>query len=522
MLSSIPHLGRVLRASWVFAREGVFREVDTSDMPSMARLAIQASRLIERPANKRTGSGLPVALERLGPSYVKLGQFLATRPDVVGPEIARELEALQDRMAPFGMTVAEDTIRRALGQPVEALYTSFHPPLAAASIAQVHRATVRTPDGERTVAVKVIRPGVARRFHRDLTTFYAVARWVERFSRFARRLRPVAVVDTLAQSVAFEMDFRLEAAALSEMAENTRHDPGFRVPSVDWHRTAKDVLTLEWVHGTSLADRAGLEAAGHDLPALGRSLLQSFLRHAMRDGFFHADMHPGNLFVDSAGNIVAIDFGITGRLGKKERRFLAEILYGFIERDYHRVAEVHFTAGYVPPNQSVDEFARALRSIGEQIHDRTAEDISMARLLTQLFEITEIFEMQTRPELIMLQKTMVVVEGVARSLDPRLDMWSTSAPVVREWITRNLGPVGIAEDAGDTLLKLGRSIQALPDLLIRGERLVARLEEATERGFPLAPESLEGIGRAEARRARWGNLALWAIALMLAYWLFLS
>jgi ubiquinone biosynthesis protein len=520
MLAFIPHVGRVLRASYVFAREGVFREVDTGGMPSWARFAIRASRLIERGVPRGGRSGVPAALEQLGPSYVKLGQFLATRPDVVGADIALDLEELQDRMAPFGMAQAESTILGALGRPVEALYTSFAPPLAAASIAQVHKATVRTREGERTVAVKVIRPGVARGFRRDLSTFYAVARWLERFSRFARRLRPVAVVDTLANSVLFEMDFRLEAAALSEMAENTRNDPGFRVPAVDWDRTAKDVLTLEWVNGTPLGDHAALRAAGHDLPALGRLLMQSFLRHAMRDGFFHADMHPGNLFVDAAGNIVAIDFGITGRLGKKERRFLAEILYGFIERDYRRVAEVHFAAGYVPPNQSVEEFARALRSIGEPIHDRTAEDISMARLLTQLFEITEIFDMYTRPELIMLQKTMVVVEGVARSLDPRLDLWSTAGPVVREWITRNLGPVGLAEDAGDTVVRLGRALSALPDLVVRGERLSARLEEMTERGFPIAPESLRGIGLAEARRSRWGTLALWAIALLLAAHLF--
>ncbi|MGQ4274377.1 2-polyprenylphenol 6-hydroxylase [Terrihabitans sp. B22-R8] len=514
MLGSIGHIARILRASWVFAREGVFREVDTSGLPPLARFAIRASRVVER--RQRRGHALPTALERLGPSYVKLGQFLATRADVVGAEIAGELGELQDRMAPFGTGVAEDTILHALGRPVDTLFTSFGPPLAAASIAQVHRATIATPRGERVVAVKVIRPGVARRFRRDLSTFYAVAGWLERFSRFARRLRPVAVVDTLAQSVTFEMDFRLEAAALSEMAQNTKGDPGFRVPAVDWDRTAKDVLTLEWVEGIPLTDRAALAASGYDLPALGRNLIQSFLRHAMRDGFFHGDMHPGNLFVDAAGNIVAIDFGITGRLGQKERRFLAEILYGFIERDYRRVAEVHFAAGYVRPNQSVDEFARALRSIGEPIHDRPAEDISMARLLTQLFEITEIFDMYTRPELIMLQKTMVVVEGVARSLDPRLDMWKTAAPVVREWITRNLGPQGRVEDAADTLTRLGRSIGALPDLIIRGERLVARLEDLSEHGFPLAPETLRGIGRAEARRARWGNLALWVIAILLA------
>src|SRR5690606_9247165 len=247
-------------------------------------------------------------------------------------------------------------------------------------------------------------------------------------------------------------------AAHAEMGDNTKTDPVFRVPGVLWERTDEDVLTLDWIDGIKLSDHAALRAAGHDLPALGRLLIQSFLRHAMRDGFFHADMHPGNLFVDPAGNIVAVDLGITGRLGPKERRFLAEMLYGFIERDYRLVAEVHFRAGYVPRDQSVEEFARALRSVGEPTHGRKAQEVSMARLLTQLFEITEIFHMQTRPELIMLQKTMVVVEGVARSLDSQLDMWTAADPVVREWITRYLGPVGMIEDAADGTLRLGRAL----------------------------------------------------------------
>src|SRR3974390_2755824 len=230
------------------------------------------------------------------------------------------------------------------------------------------------------------------------------------------------------------------------MAENTREDPDFRVRAVDWARTAREVLTLEWIDGTPLNDRAALEAKGFDLPVLGRKVIQSFLRHALRDGFFHADMHPGNLFVDDDGRLVAVDFGIMGRLGPKERRFLAEILFGFITRDYRRTAQVHFDAGYVPPQHSVDDFAQAIRAIGEPIHNRTAENISMAKLLTLLFEVTGLFDMRTRPELILLQKTMVVVEGVARALDPRLDMWTTADPVVREWIGRNLGPVGGVEE----------------------------------------------------------------------------
>ena len=267
--------------------------------------------------------------------------------------------------------------------------------------------------------MKVLRPGIERRFRVDLDAFSFAARKAETLSAEARRLRLIEIVDTLRRSVAIEMDLRLEAAALSEMAENTKDDPDFRVPAVDWDRTAKDVLTLEWIDGTPLNDRAALEAKGFDLPAAGRAVIQTFLRHALRDGFFHADMHPGNLFVDADGRLVAVDFGIMGRLGPKERRFLAEILYGFITRDYRRTAEVHFEAGYVPPHHSVESFAQAIRAIGEPIHNRTAEDISMAKLLMLLFEVTGLFDMRTRPELLLLQKTMVVVEGVARSLDPQ-------------------------------------------------------------------------------------------------------
>jgi ubiquinone biosynthesis protein len=517
VLSAIIHFFRLSRVAFVFAREGVFRSVDPALLPASASMGLRLLRLIERRDVDARAARLSAALEKLGPSYVKLGQFLATRPDVVGPELARDLELLQDRMPSFGMDAAKETILRALGRPVEDIFVEFGPPIAAASIAQVHKAVIRDHDGsEHPVAVKVLRPGVARRFRRDLESFYAVAYWLERVSRPARRLRPVAVVQTLAHSVTFEMDLRLEASALSEMHENTEADPGFRVPAVDWDRTAKEVLTLEWVDGIPLGDHEALRAAGHDLPAIGRLLIQSFLRHAMRDGFFHADLHQGNLFVDAAGNIVAIDFGITGRLGAKERRFLAEILYGFIRRDYHRVAEVHFAAGYVPAGESVDEFARALRSIGEPIHSRSADQISMARLLTQLFEVTEIFQMRTQPELIMLQKTMVVVEGVARTLDPHLDMWRTADPVVREWIERNLGPRGMADDALHNLQRLGRSIVELPDLVTRMNILAAKVDDMAENGVSLSPDTITGIGRAEARRALVGHLALWTLVALVA------
>ena len=516
MISSVIHLSRLARAGFVFAREGVLGLVDPAPLPPSARLGLKIARLFERKTAEGASVRLSAALTRLGPTYVKLGQFLATRADVVGPALARDLESLQDKMAPFPQSEAEAQVTAALGKPLREAYASFGPAVAAASIAQVHRAEVDGPGGRTPVAVKVLRPGIERQLRQDLDTLYFAARSGERHSADARRLRMVEVVDTLARSVTIEMDLRLEAAAIAEMRDNVKDDPDFRVPTLDWDRTARTVLTLEWIDGTPLTDRAALSARGLDRPALGRALMQAFLRHALRDGFFHADMHPGNLFVDADGRIVAVDFGIMGRLTPKERRFLAEILYGFITRDYRRTAEVHFEAGYVPPHHSVENFAQAIRAIGEPIHNRPAADISMAKLLTLLFEVTGLFDMKTRPELLLLQKTMVVVEGVARSFDPNLDMWATAEPVVREWIERHLGAAGRLEEAAAGAGEVGRFIGAVPGLLGRASSLADQLDAATRDGLVLAPETVAAIGQAEARRNRWTAWALWVIAGLLA------
>jgi ubiquinone biosynthesis protein len=517
VISALAHLARLARAGFVFAREGVLALVDANKLPLPARAALRCARLIERPTGAGAAVRLAAALTKLGPTYVKLGQFLATRPDVVGMALSRDLESLQDKMAPFPQGEAEAAVAGALGKPVHDLFASFGPAVAAASIAQVHRAETETAQGRRPVAVKVLRPGIERRFKVDLDAFHFATRTAESLSAEARRLRLVDVADTLARSVAIEMDFRLEAAAIAEMAENTRDDPDFRVPGVDWERTAKDVLTLEWIDATPLSDRARLDAKRFDLQHLARALMQTFLRHALRDGFFHADMHPGNLFVDDSAHLIAVDFGIMGRLGPKERRFLAEILYGFITRDYHRTAEVHFEAGYVPPQHSVESFAQALRAIGEPIHNRPAAEISMAKLLTLLFEITGLFDMRTRPELLLLQKTMVVVEGVARSLDPALDMWATAEPVVREWVERHLGPVGRIEGAAEGAVEVGRFLGGVPGLLSRGARIADQLDAATRDGLVLSADTVRAIGDAEARRNRWTAVALWIIAGLLAW-----
>jgi ubiquinone biosynthesis protein len=511
VISALTHIARLARAGFVFAHEGVFGVVDPSLVPPPGQLALKIARLIERRGAK-SGPRLSRALERMGPAYLKLGQFLATRPDVVGVSMARDLEALQDRLPPFPQAEAEALISASLERPITQAFASLGPAVAAASIAQVHRGEVERDGVRRPVAVKVLRPNVASRFRRDLADFFFVAEKAEAYSAEARRLRLVEVINTMSRTVAIEMDLRLEAAALSEMAENTNDDPDFRVPTVDWDRTTHNVLTMEWIDGIALSDHARLEQAQIDLPDLGRKVIQSFLRHALRDGFFHADMHPGNLFLDEAGRLVAVDFGIMGRLGMKERRFLAEILLGFITRNYRRVAEVHFEAGYVPGHHSVENFAQAIRAIGEPIHNRTAEEISMARLLTLLLEVTGLFDMRTRPELILLQKTMVVVEGVARGFDPKLDIWKTADPVVREWIERNLGPIGRIQGAVSGAGELARLLTTLPVIAGRVVAVLEQLETMTRDGLTLSPQTIAAMGRAEGRKSRWRTIALWIIA----------
>jgi len=518
MFSAIMNSARLMRAGFTVLRHGARVVPDDANLPEPVQMFARITAPLRRRA-KATGNEkkLSAALTELGPSYIKLGQFLATRDDVVGKEIAQDLALLQDKLPPFPMSEAKKAIKDALGASVEELYAEFSEPVAAASIAQVHKASIRESGGAlRTVAVKVLRPKVEARFGKDLESYFFAARMIERLHPPTRRLRPYAIVDTLAKSVAIEMDLRMEAAAISEMAENIAKDEDFRVPGVDWTRNARRVLTLEWIDGIPLSDHEALEAAGHDLKKLGTTLMQSFLKHAMRDGFFHADMHPGNLFVDEKGCIVAVDFGIMGRLGPRERRFLAEILHGFITRNYTRVSEVHFEAGYIPRTQSVEMFAQALRAIGEPLMDRTADEISMAQLLGQLLQYTELFDMETQPQLLMLQKTMVVVEGVARMLDPQLNMWTSSEPVVKEWMEKNLGVEGKLHDAAEGVEQVGHFVGELPKLLGRAEMAAEAFADMAHDGIRLDQSSINRLADEQAKRGKGGRWALWIGALSLA------
>ena len=470
--------------------------------------------------NRRADAGekLGRALERLGPAYIKLGQMLATRPDIVGVEMAQALEHLQDRLPPFSESQARAEIGRAFGKPVEELFSSFGAPLAAASIAQVHRAqTSDTPPVR--VAVKILRPHVRQDFTRDLEALALFARNAERFSAEARRLRLIAVVATLAESVALELDLRMEAAAASELYERTRGEEQFRVPHVDWNRTASSVLTSEWIDGISVRDAAAIAAAGHDPRAVAVMVMRNFLTQALRDGFFHADMHPGNLFIDAEGRLAAVDFGIMGRLDSGMRRFMAGTLAGFLRRDYRAVAALHYEFGFVPPHHSLETFAQALRAIGEPIFGKSARDVSIARLLGQLFETTRRFEMQAQPQLVLLQKTMVVVEGVCRGLDPDFDIWEAARPVAEKWVQANMGPEAALTRAGETLGALGKLAQDLPQLVKNAEDLSQMVAEG---GVRLHPDTAIQIAAEQERRSRPTRIALIVVLGVIALALILA
>jgi ubiquinone biosynthesis protein len=403
------------------------------------------------------------ALTALGPAYIKFGQILSTRPDLVGDVMAVELRVLQDKLPPFPIAEAKREVEAELGQRVDAIFDSFSEPVAAASIAQVHKAQVKST-GE-TVAVKVLRPGIDRAFRKDIDAFYLAATVIELLSPASRRLRPSDVIAHFENTVVGELDLRLESAAASEFGANTAQDQGFGLPAVKWPLSGRRVMTMTWVEGVPLGDNEALDAAGHSRVALSERVLQLFLNHALRDGFFHADMHQGNLKVAANGDIIAYDFGIMGYIDEYTRRVYAEILFGFIQRDYKRVAEVHFEAGYVPADRDVDEFARALRAVGEPIFGMDATQISMGKLLAYLFEVTERFGMETRTELILLQRTMVVVEGVARSLDPRMNIWKVAQPVVEAYIKQSIGPKAAASDFLKTAKVLARFGPRLPKLV---------------------------------------------------------
>jgi ubiquinone biosynthesis protein len=465
-----PHnIWRLIRTGATLERTGAMGVVlDAFQAPRSLRIAARVLGLPFAWLGYRGDPALPPAtraLTALGPAYIKFGQILSTRPDVVGNELAMQLRVLQDKLPPFSTAEAKATVERELGIRVDDLFSSFSEPVAAASIAQVHRA--RLADTGEEVAVKVLRPGIEKAFRKDIDAFYLAARMIEILAPSSRRLRPMDVIAHFEGVVMGELDLRLETSSAAEFAANTARDDGFRVPEVHWFLSARRVMTLGWAEGVPSGDIAAIDAAGHDRKALGERILRLFLLHALRDGYFHADLHQGNLKIGANGDVIALDFGIMGRLDEYTRRVYAEILMGFIRKDYRRVAEVHFEAGYVPADRDIDEFARALRSVGEPIFGMDASRISMARLLTYLFEVTERFGMETRTELILLQRTMVVVEGVSRSLNPNINIWEVARPVVEDYIRSNVGPRAFVADLVRTVQVLGRFGPKLPAIVER-------------------------------------------------------
>ncbi|MEX1661481.1 2-polyprenylphenol 6-hydroxylase [Thioclava sp. 15-R06ZXC-3] len=480
-----PHnIWRLIRTGATFVRSRAMHQaLEAMDAPPRLRALAYAISWPFAWLGYKGDEALPPvtrAITALGPAYIKFGQILSTRPDVVGEELADQLRVLQDKLPAFDSAIAKRMIAQELGASADELFMEFSEPVAAASIAQVHAAR-RADTGEK-VAVKVLRPGIERAFSRDIDAFHFVAGMIEFLSPASRRLRPTEVVKHFESVVSGELDLRLEASAASQFGANTKGDAGFKVPQPIWHLSAKRVMVLDWAEGLPMGDRAGLVAAGHDVQALGERVLQLFLSHALRDGYFHADMHHGNLKVAANGDVLAYDFGIMGQIDEYTRRVYAEILMGFIQRDYRRVAEVHFEAGYVSADQDVEEFALALRAVGEPIFGMDAGHISMARLLAYLFEVTERFGMQTRTELILLQRTMVVVEGVARSLHPSINMWDVAQPVVEKYIRESLGPRAALRDLRRTVHVLARFGPELPDLI---KTAIRRQNEPTF--VPLAP-----------------------------------
>lgn len=462
---------RIVGAGWILIRADALipREAEPL-LPPNLRLLGRLLRLFSgREARAgRPGERLAGSFERLGPAAIKLGQLLSTRGDIFGQQFATDLALLKDRLPPFPTEQAVAQVERSLGRPATSLYPEFEPPVAAASLAQAHPA--RMHDGRR-VAVKVLRPGIERRVADDIRSMALAARLAHRFGGAAgRRLEPRGLVATVSRSLQLELDLRYEAAGADELREVMARDGYMRAPAVIWEGVGKKTLALDWAEGLPLSDPAALEQPGLDRPALANNLIRGFLAQALDHGVFHADLHEGNLFVAPPSVLTAVDYGIVGRLGPDERRFLAQVLYGFLERDYRRVAEVHFDAGYVPAGHAMDSFAQALRAVGEPIFGRNATQVSMGGVLAQLFEITALFDMRLRPELVLMQKTQVTVEGVARRIDPDHNIWAAADPVVRRYILRELSPPARArrlrEDAGRFARALVRRVEGPPETVM--------------------------------------------------------
>ncbi|MFK7973285.1 MAG: 2-polyprenylphenol 6-hydroxylase [Rickettsiaceae bacterium] len=388
--------------------------------------------------NLSFGQRVAGIFQSLGPIYIKFGQTLSTRPDLVGTEIADSLKYLQDKLPPFDTNIVKHKIEQSFKQPLDKIFTQFDDmPVAAASIAQVHKATL--PSGA-IVAVKILRPNIAKKYEQDIKFLEYGANIITRMFKKTRRLKPQEVLAVFRQSMRLELNLTSEAAAASRINDNFIDDHTLRIPKIYWHLTTHDILTLEWIDGVSIYDTEAINDLNLDPKAMAAKIAIIFFNQAYRDGFFHADLHPGNILVCPDGKIALIDFGIIGILPEPDRLAIAEILYAFLARDYQLVAEVHSKAGYIPKNTNLEYFAQSCRAIAEPIIGLAIKDISIGHLLSQLFKVTEEYGMETQPQLLLLQKTMVVVEGIGQSLDPNINMWQLAEPWIKKWAAKNLSP----------------------------------------------------------------------------------
>ena len=498
MAQPATHILRLLSWGRVLARHGALRGIEESPTtPAPVRRLARIARFGTFPPKN---PDYAAAFRAIGPAAIKLGQTLATRPDLVGDEATANLLKLQDALPPVAFKEVRPVIEAGLGRPIDALYAEFdEDPIGSASIAQVYRAT--TTEGK-AVAVKVMRPGVKEKFARDIDTYEWAAAHLEGLGGEASRLRPRLVIANFKRWTLRELDLRREAASASELAESASLLEGYRIPAIDWDRTSGSVMTLEWIDGIKIADREALIAAGHDPKKLAANLVNAFLRQAIVDGHFHGDMHQGNLIVEPDGTIAAIDFGIMGRINRQARIWLAEILYGLLTGNYRRVAEIHFEAQYVPSYHNVDDFATALRAVGEPMRGKSVKELSVGQMLDGLFAITRDFDMATQPHLLLLQKTMVMVEGVATGLDPDINMWETSGPFIKGWIRDELGPETII---ADHLIDASRSLRKLPDLI---KRIDAAFPPVG--GAPPAPPlpDIPLVWERRGKRSTWWRYAL--------------
>jgi ubiquinone biosynthesis protein len=500
LTANVTHIWRLLKWGRTLARHGALRAIERDrNTPVQVKRLCRVARFGTLQPREPDYAG---AFKAIGPAAIKLGQTLATRPDIIGIDAARNLLTLQDQLPPARFADIYAEIDHSLNQPAAALFDHVDPePVGSASIAQVHKA--RTSDG-RDVAVKVLRPGIREKFAEDIETYEWAAAHLEALGGEAKRLRPPLVIANLKRWTLRELDLRREAANASELREAMQSAQGYEVPTIDWDRTSGRVMTLDWVDGIKISEVEALRAAGHDLAALAERLVLTFLRQAIAEGFFHADMHQGNLFVRPDGTIVVIDFGIMGRINRQARLWLAEILYGLTTGNYKRVAEIHFDAQYVPAHHSVDDFATALRAVGEPTRGKPVSELSIGQMLDSLFAITRDFDMQVQPHLLLLQKTMVMVEGIATALNPGINMWDVASPYVRNWIRDELGPEAML---ADTVKKQVDTLAMIPDI-------VRRLDDQLPRkgGAPPAPPvpDIELIW--DRKGSGWWRIALAALA----------